>query len=140
MSRTVTIQLPDSALERFQRGAAAAGKDLEQFLADRLLEALPSMSVEAPSELRDELQALETVDDKSLQQVAQSQLPHDEQRQYERLAAQQADHVLSVDDQQKLHRLGEQARRLALKKAHASMLLKWRGHVLPTREELSQVE
>ena len=34
--------------------------------------------------------------------------------------------------------LGEEARRLTLKKAHAYMLLKWRGHAIPSLETLEK--
>jgi hypothetical protein len=44
--------------------------------------------------------------------------------------------IITAREKEKLHALGEEARRLTLKKAHAYMLLKWRGHAIPSPEEL----
>jgi hypothetical protein len=41
MARLVTLQLPDETLQRCQRGATAARKRLEEFLVERLMEAIP---------------------------------------------------------------------------------------------------
>ena len=74
MPQIVTLQLPDEMLQRCQRGATAARKLLEEFLIDRLMEVLPPVANEVLSPLREELSALEHLDNKALWQMAQSQL------------------------------------------------------------------
>ena len=41
MPQTITLQLSDETLRRYQRGALAARKVLDQFLVERLADAAP---------------------------------------------------------------------------------------------------
>ena len=50
-----------------------------------------------------------------------------------------SENTLTSNETQMLHKLGEEARRLTLKKAHAYMLLKWRGHAVPTLNALAKL-
>jgi hypothetical protein len=131
MAQTISLQLPDKALQHYRRGATIARKRLEEFLADRLVEAVPPLADDLPSPLREELELLENLDDQALWQIAQSQLLPARQRQYSRLLTRNSQGALTAREQEKLRALGEESRRLTLKKAHAYMLLKWRGHRLP---------
>ena len=70
--------------------------------------------------------------------MAQSQLPPDRQRLYTRLLEKNSQGTLTPREKDMLDALGEEARRLTLKKAHAYMLLKWRGHAIPSREDLQR--
>ena len=63
MAQSVTLHLPEETLQRYQRGATAARKLLEVFLVERLLETVPPLADDLPSPLREELQALEHLDD-----------------------------------------------------------------------------
>jgi len=112
----------------------------EEFLAERLMEAVPSLAGDLPSPLREEVKALENLDDEALWRAAQSQLPPACQRLYSRLLAKNSAGTITAHERETLHALGEEARRLTLKKAHAYMLLKWRGHHIPSREELKKSE
>jgi len=87
MAQTVTLQLPDETLQRYRRGATAARKALDEFLTERLMEAVPPLAGGLPSPLREEVKALENLDDEALWRVAQSQLPPARQRLYTRLLA-----------------------------------------------------
>jgi hypothetical protein len=91
-----------------------------------------------PSPLREELRALEDLGDEALWEVAQSRLPPTRQRVYNRLLRKNSQGTITAREKETLHALGEEARRLTLKKAHAYMLLKWRGHHIPSREELQR--
>jgi len=136
MTQTITLQLPDETLQRYRRGATAARKVLEEFLVERLIEAVPPLAGDLPSPLREELTELERLDDEALWKVAHSQLPPARQRLYSRLLTKNSQDTITASEKEKLHALGEEARRLTLKKAHAYMLLKWRGHHIPSPEEL----
>ncbi len=138
MTQMVTLQLPDETLQRCQRGAAAARKLLEEFLVDRLMEAVPPLANDLPSPLHEELEALEQLDNDALWQVARSQLSPTLQRQYSRLLAKNSQGTITAQEKETLRTLGEQARLLTLKTAHAYLLLKWRGHRVPSLEELQR--
>jgi hypothetical protein len=136
MAQTVTLQLSDETLQRYQRGAMAAHKLLEEFLVDRLIEAAPPFGDELPSPLHEALQDIENLDDDALWQIVQSQLSPARQRLYSRLLTRNSRGTITAREKETLYILGEEARLLTLKKAHAAMLLRWRGHPLPAREEL----
>jgi len=138
MSKTITLQLPGETFQRYRRGATVARKSLEEFLTERLVEAVPPLADDLPSPLHEELQVLENLDDKALRKVARSQLSPARQRLYSRLLHKNSQGVITAREKEKLHALGEEARRLTLKKAHACMLLKWRGRPIPSLEELQR--
>jgi len=138
MPQTVTLQLPDDMLQRCQRGATAARKMLEEFLVDRLMESLPPFADEVPSPLRKELSDLEQLDDEALWQMAQGQLSLARQRLYSRLLTKNSQGTITAQEKNTLQTLGDEARLLALKKAHASLVLRWRGHRVPMSEALQK--
>lgn len=140
MSQAITVRLPEETLERFRHGAGAARKPLAQFLVDRLVETVPPSVENLPSALREELRTLERLDDRALWRLAQSRVPADRQRRYSQLLAKNASGTLTAREQSQLEALGDEARRLTLKKAHAYLVLKWRGHAIPSRGELERSE
>jgi hypothetical protein len=127
MVQTVTLQLTDEMLRRFHRGATIAHKPLEQFITERLLESVPPPVDELSPQLRAELEVLEALDTAELWRVAQMQLSPHQQKAYDRLLDKNSQGALKAEEQVELRRLGDEARNLTLKKAHAFLLLRWRG-------------
>jgi hypothetical protein len=140
MSDSITVQLTPEAMHRFRWGAGVAGKPLEEFLLDRLLDAVPPRPENISSALREELDALERLDETELREVAASQLPPTRQRLYSDLLVKNAAGTATVEERQQLRVLGDEARELTLKKAHAYLLLKWRGSTIPSVRELEDIE
>ena len=140
MAESITVQLPQEALQRFRRGAGAAGKPLAEFLAERLMDAVPPLPEDIPPSLREELDALEQSDEATLREIAESRLPAGRQRLYSRLLTRNSAGTITAGERRKLEALGEEARWLTLKKAHAYLLLKWRGHAIPSAHELEIAE
>jgi len=140
MSQTVILHLPDEAADRYQRGATAARKPLEEFLMERLTESVPLPTDQRVVPLDDELRRMEGLDDEALWEIAHATLPPALQRRYDRLLRSNARSDLTAREQETLREIGEQARRLTLKKAHAWLVLKWRGHALPSPGELLLAE
>ncbi len=140
MNQTIVLTLPEETVRRYREGATVARKDLEEFLAERLEDTLLPLAQELPQPLRDDLSALETLDDEGLWKVARARLTPPQQRTYSRLLRKNQTGELTPKEQGTLRRLGDEARRLTLKKAHAYMLLKWRGHCIPSLEELQDAE
>ena len=138
MAQTITLQLPGEMLQRYRRGATVARKSLEEFLMERLVEAVPPLASDLPSPLHEDLGALENLGDRALWKAAQSQLSPARQRLYSRLLHKNSQGTITAREKKKLHALGEEARRLTLKRAHAYMLLKWRGCHIPSPEELQR--
>lgn len=140
MLQTVTIQLPEETVHRYRRGAKAAKKVLEEFLVERLAEVAPPLADDLPPPLRDELEAIEKLDNEALQKLTQSRLPVSQQRLYTHLLRKNSSGVITTQEKETLSKLGEEARLLTLKKAHAFMLLKWRGQPIPSNTDLQKPE
>jgi hypothetical protein len=138
MAQALTLYLPDEALERYRRGAAVARMDLDAFIAERLAESTPPLADDVPESVRGELRSLEEGDDEALRQAAECHLPDGEQAEYDGLLSKHAEGSLTTVELKRLQALGDEARRLTLKKAHALMLLKWRGHSVPSRRNLQE--
>jgi len=136
MTQTITLKLPDEMLQRYQRGANVARKALEEFIIERLDDTDLPLADNLPTHLQVELGELETLDDDTLWEIAESQLPDNLQKEYDDLLAQKNERALTSHEENHLHTIGEEARRLTLKKSHAYMLLKWRGHTIPTLDDL----
>jgi len=138
MLQKVTLQLPEKTLQSYRQGAVASRKGLEEFLAERLVEAVPPLANDLSSPLREKLRELEILDDEALWAVAHSQLAPERQELYDCLLAKNSEGTLTPGERENLHAIGAEARRLTLKKAHAYMLLKWRGHRIPSPHELQR--
>ncbi len=138
MEQAITLRLPDETLQRYRRGAAAARKLLDEFLVERLTDVAPPLADDLPSPMREELRAMEDLSDEALWQETTSRMPLARQRTYSRLLGKNRKETITAREKETLRALGDQARRLTLRKAHAYMLLKWRGHRLPSIEELPE--
>lgn len=136
LSTAIVIEAPDEMIDRVRRGAVAARKPLDQFVIERLQEAMPPSAADLPAPVRDEMNRLEQLDDDALWEIARAGLAPARQRRYDRLLHEQARSGLSASQQAELRRLGDEARGLTLLKAHALLLLKWRGQTLPAPDRL----
>ncbi|MBI3958550.1 MAG: hypothetical protein HY328_07050 [Chloroflexi bacterium] len=140
MSQTVVLNLPDETIVRYAWGAAAARKPLEEFLADRLNEAAPVLVDLHTRPFDADLDELNRVSDDNLWSIARQRLSDSEQEQYDVLLEKNQLAVLPPHEQAVLQRLGNRARHLTLRKAHAFMILKWRGYKLPSPDEMQEDE
>lgn len=140
MPQTITLTLPDDAVQRYQRGAVIARKRLDEFLVERLADVVPPLADDLPSPLDQELKKLEELDDVALWKIARSRLPSKQQHLYDNLLTKNSQGDITTDEKKELQTLGQEARRLTLEKAHAFMLLKWRGHQIPTLDQLRDSE
>ena len=81
--------------------------------------------------------SLEALSDDQLWQIVRSAIPEAEYGQFTELRAKRRAGTLGPDEQATLERLTQEADLRTLRKAYAAVLLKWRGHHLPTLTELS---
>ena len=135
--QAITVELPYEVYERVQRTASGMQQPLEQALARIVTAAMPSLE-KVPAAYRAELEALETLSDEDLWQVAQSQLPVGQQNQLTRLQRKHQRGIITVREQQALTRLRTEIDRVMLRRSYAYLLLKCRGHRIPTWTELTQ--
>ena len=83
-----------------------------------------------------DLAALDRLDDGALWKIARSRQTEGEMAHYTELLDKNANGALSDSEQAELAGLRTEADRFMLRKAHAAVILRWRGHQLPPAQRL----
>jgi hypothetical protein len=135
MSQTITLHLPESFLPPLERTMRATKQPLEQLLLTALQNALPSLEG-LPSDVVANLEALELLEDERLRAVLMETVPTQTQKQISGWLQKQQTTPLTEAEQKQLAMLQKQADLVMLRKARAAVLLRFRGHRLPTLAEL----
>ena len=138
MERTVMVELPDGVFERVKRMAEAIGQPVEKAVARIVELELPPL-FDVSGEFEEDLKILEKGDDKDLREVVQSRVPLATQKRLHRLLSKNQLGTLTERERLALEGLQREADVVMLRKAHAAVLLKWRGHRVPTPQELSNI-
>lgn len=136
MSHTVVLDLPEETLLRYQKGAEAARKPLEEFLVDRLKEAAPPYAAGVEVSSEEMLEKFKRLSDEALWEIAGQGLAIEQQEKYDLLLEKNSRGTLTPVERMAMEELGNSARQLTLRKAQAFMILKWRGHKLPIPDAL----
>jgi hypothetical protein len=110
-------------------------QSLETIVLTSITGNLPPSLDDLPTDLREELRALQTLDDDALWAVARSELPPAQQTHLKVLLAHNSAGALADSEQEELNRMGEEIDRLNLRKAQAYALLRWRGFPLPSLDD-----
>ena len=136
-TETLTIQVPERLYRRLERLAALSGRPLESLVTQTLSASIPPLPDDLPSPTRDALTSLEALSDDELWQIVSSGISEAEYEQFSQLRAKRRAGTLDPDEQATFERLSQEADLRTLRKAYGAVLLKWRGHHLPTLAELS---
>jgi hypothetical protein len=134
----VSLPIPDELYEPLQRVARAARQPLETVLLKALQTSLPPLDG-LPPDLNEELTRLENLNDQELQHVLLGTVPLEQQQELNTLLNKNQAEGLSLDEKSRLGDLTQTTDRIMLKKARASVLLRFRGQRLPTLEELRRL-
>ncbi len=116
------IQLSGSVYRRLEHIAQETNQSVQTIALTLIAGNLPPSLGDVPADLREELRALQTLDDDALWAAARSKLGPTQQARLETLLA----------------RLGDEIDRLNLRKAQAFALLRWRGFLLPSLDDQAQ--
>jgi hypothetical protein len=135
--QAIIVELPDEIYERVKRTARGMRQPMKQALVSIVKAAMPSLE-RVPLEYRPELGAMESLSDEELWRIADSSTPVAQQRQLTRLLRKNQKETLTDQERQTLTRLRTEADRLMLHRSYAYLLLKYRGHRIPTLAELRQ--
>lgn len=136
MLETVPIQVPQALYHRLERLAQLTRRPLESVVVQALSSTIPLLPDDLPPTMRDALVALEQLSDDELWRVAGSRFPPEQSEQFTTLRAKRRAGAITTAEQAILDELSRAADLLTLRKAYAAVLLKWRGHRLPTLAEL----
>ncbi len=138
--QTVAIQMPQPLYHRLERLSELTRRPIENLVVQTLDANVPSLPGDLSQEMQDDLLALESLDDESLWQVARSVVSPEQQAQHSLLLERNRQGSITEQELATLTRLSQKADQLMLRKAYAYVLLKWRGHRLPTLAELEAQE
>ncbi len=133
----LTINLPDSAFQRLSRLAELTNQPLSDLVLQSIAGNLPPAIETAPVEMQSELLTLQSLSVEALRQIAQSQIPSEQQERHIALLEQNQEDSLTEEEQGELQALSWAADRLMLKKAHACAVLHWRGQPIRDLNQLS---
>jgi hypothetical protein len=131
VSSVTIIEIPPALYQRLQRVAQLTQRPMDELVRMALEAGVPPLPEDLPEDLRADLLALEALDDEALRQVAQSQEDESDSARHSELLAKNAEGTILPGEREALAGLREAADRRMLRKAYASVLLKWRGHRLP---------
>ena len=140
MGQPITINLPDNLYKQLQRAAELSQQPLETIIAQSLAHSLPPLLEEIPLIYQPDIYPLLSMDDIELQQEMERVFPVDQWDEYEKLLTKKKLEALTPKEQKRLDALRREADVLTFRKGYAAVLLKRRGHSLPTLEDLGHPE
>jgi hypothetical protein len=129
---TVTLQIPEILYQRLVSTARATQQPLENVILHAIQVGSPPEWDDVPEEFQADLAALDRLDDNTLWQIARSCKTVAEMERYNTLLDGNSSGTLTQDERLELMALRNEADRFMLLKAQAAVLLRWRGHRVPT--------
>jgi predicted transcriptional regulator len=136
MSSTLTIELPDHIVRLLSDLASKTNKSPETLAAVSITGNLPPAIPRVPDAWQAEFVTMQDLSKEQLRIIADSQLPPTHQQRHLELLEKNAEATISPQEGLELAQLRETADRHMLKKAYAWALLRWRGHPVPSLDEL----
>jgi hypothetical protein len=125
---TVTLQLPESLYRRLANTANATRRSLEEVLLQALRVGSPPAWDDVPPEFQADLAAMDRLDDEALWRLVRSRMTPAAVQRYDLLLERHRNGTLTDAERSELGVLRSEADRFMLRKAHAAVLLRWRGH------------
>jgi hypothetical protein len=128
---TVTLQLPEPLYRRLANNARATNRTLEEIMLHALQVGSPPDWADAPAEFQTELAEMDRLSDDALWRIARKNKLAPEMDRYNQLLEKDEQGELTETERLELQRLRSETDRFVLRKAHAAVLLRWRGHSVP---------
>ncbi len=128
---TVTLQLPEPLYRRLVNNARATNRTLEEVMLHALQVGSPPDWDDAPAEFQTELAEMDRLNDDTLWRIARKSKLEPDMDRYNELLEKDEQGELTEAERLELERLRSETDRFVLRKAHAAVLLRWRGHTVP---------
>ncbi len=138
MAQTITINLPDDLYQQLQQAAKLARQPIETIVAQSLTHSLPPLLKDIPPAYQADVYPLLTMSEAELQQELNQIFPSDRWTEYEALLDKRKSETLTAKEISRLNQLRRQADLVTFRKSYAAVLLKRRGHRIPTPADLPQ--
>jgi len=132
VAESITLQLPDRLYQRLINTAQATHRPLEAVIVHALEVGAPPDWDDVPAEFQADLAAVDRLDDATLWQIARSYKATDAMTRYDELLERNQEATLTDAERLELMTLRQEADRFMLCKAQAAVILRWRGHQVPS--------
>jgi hypothetical protein len=130
-AETVTLQIPEILYQRLVNTAHATQRPLEEVMLHALQVGSPPAWDDVPEEFQAEIAVLDKVNDNNLWHIVHSRKTADEMERYNILLEGNSSGTLTEAERLELISLRHEADLFMLRKAHAGVLLRWRGYSVP---------
>lgn len=135
--RTITVTIPEILYVQLEATARSSAQSIDTVVAQSLERALPPhLAALLPTALQAELHAMEHLSDDALHAIATSVEPPERTRQMDTLLTLKQDGTITAEQDAHLTTLRAESEALMVRKAHAFVLLKSRGHTPPPIDQL----
>ena len=138
MPQTMTINLSDTLYKQLKRAAQLSRQPTETIIIQSLTHTLPALLEEIPARYQSDVYPLLQMSDADLQREANRTFSSQRWAEYEALLDRKKTKPLTPEEETRLDTLRREADVLMFRRGYAAVLLKRRGHSLPTLHELAQ--
>jgi len=138
MPQTITINLSDTLYKQLKRAAQLSRQPTETIIIQSLTHTLPALLEEIPARYQSDVYPLLQMSDADLQREANRTFSSQRWAEYEALLDRKKTKPLTPEEETRLDTLRREADVLMFRRGYAAVLLKRRGHSLPTLHELAQ--
>ena len=138
MPQTITINLSDTLYKQLKRAAQLSRQPTEAVVIQSLTHTLPALLEEIPARYQSDVYPLLQMSDADLQREANHTFSSQHWAEYEALLDRKKTRPLTPEEETRLDTLRREADVLMFRRGYAAVLLKRRGHRLPTLQELAQ--
>lgn len=132
----LTIELPEPVFRLLTQMAELTQQSPEILAAQSVVGNLPPSVDNTPAEMQTELLTMQQLAVDQLLEVADSQIPFQQQERHLALLEKNSNASITPVERGELADLRLSADRLMIRKAYAWTILRWRGHPVPTLNEL----
>ena len=136
MAQTYTIRLSDIIVQYLTHVAELTKQPVDAIIEQSLAHSLPPLVDNIPNELQSDVYPLLQMSDADLQKELRRVFPAARWEIYEKLLEKKKSATLSSKELTQLETLRHEADVLMFRKGYAAVLLKSRGHRLPSANEL----
>lgn len=136
VTRRVTVELPEPIFQELARIAELTNQSLEAIAAQSIMSNLPPSADNAPAQIQGSLLEMQRLPIDELLKIAHAQVPLVQQQRHISLLEKNQSASITPQERQELDNLRSAADQLMVQKAYAWAVLRWRGHRVPTLEEL----
>ena len=138
MSQVITINLPDDLYKQLQQAAKLSRQPVEIIVAQSLAHSLPPLLGDIPPAYQPDVYPLLAMSDAELEREMAQTFPADLWTEYEALLEKKKEAALTTQETARLDSLRRAADVVTFRKGYAAVLLKRRGHHIPSLDELAK--